>query len=100
MIDCKNEMKFLAFNFLTCKFSYLQMNTRSKRRRISVKNDAIATTSNDAQEIPPPPPYMKLIADCWEHIFDNLSLANVLALGQTCKHMCQTVGNYVHESGT
>lgn len=41
-----------------------------------------------------PPPYLSLIYDCWVHVFDNLPLNDVLAIGQTCKHMRQFVVDY------
>lgn len=70
---------------------------RSKRRRINLANSAVATTSNDAEEIPPSAPYMKLIANCWDHIFDYLSSRDILVMGQTCKQLCQIAGNYIPE---
>lgn len=44
-----------------------------------------------------PPPYLKLIADCWEHIFDRLSIKDILIMGQTCKRMSQMSGYYIRE---
>lgn len=49
------------------------------------------------QEIYPsenPPPYLKLIADCWEHIFDYLALSDIVAMSQTCKRLLQMAGWY------
>lgn len=71
---------------------------RSKRRRIGVANAvAVATTSHDAEEMPPPAPYTKLIAVCWEHIFDYLSFRDVIAMGHTCKQLSQLAGCYIRE---
>ena len=44
-----------------------------------------------------PPPYLKLIADCWEHIFDYLSACDVYMMGRTCKRMQQMAGYYFRE---
>lgn len=55
---------------------------------VAVRSSAAA--SIDDQEHPPH--YLKLIADCWEHIFDNLALSDILAMGQTCKRMLQMAG--------
>lgn len=58
-----------------------------------------ATTKNyyDHLVCPPTPPYLKLIADCWEHIFDYLSLQDIIKMGETCKRMHQMAGYYVRE---
>lgn len=45
----------------------------------------------------PPAPYLKLIADCWEHIFDYLSLKDILQMGETCKRMHRMAGYYFRE---
>lgn len=45
-----------------------------------------------------PPPYQKLIADCWTHVFDYLSLGDVLVLGRTCKYMNQMAGKHIHDN--
>lgn len=46
---------------------------------------------------PKKPPYLKLIADCWENIFEYLSFNDILSMGQTCKRMNQMAGFYIHE---
>lgn len=46
---------------------------------------------------PTPPPYLKLIVDCWEKIFDYLSFKDILVFGQTCKRINFMVGYYVRE---
>lgn len=51
------------------------------------RNEPISSASS--------PPYLKLIADCWEHIFDYLSLKDIIITGQTCKRMHQMAGYYV-----
>lgn len=43
------------------------------------------------------PPYLKLIVDCWEHIFDNLSLLDIISMSKTCKRMNQLAGYYIGE---
>lgn len=43
------------------------------------------------------PPCFKLIADCWEHIFDYLTLEEVYAMGQTCWHLHRMAGYYFRE---
>lgn len=44
-----------------------------------------------------PPPYLKLIADCWENIFDYLPLKDIISIGQTCVRMQQMTGYYLRE---
>lgn len=52
--------------------------------------------SNESQENPPPSaPYLRLIPDCWEHIFGFLSLKDILQMGETCHQIHQMAGNYV-----
>lgn len=43
------------------------------------------------------PPYLKLNADCWEHVFDYLSFKDICMMGQSCKRMNQMAGYYVRE---
>lgn len=57
---------------------------------------ALVATKED-QEVSTPPPYLKLIADCWEHIFDHLPLRSIYAMGKTCKRMHQMAGYYFRE---
>lgn len=80
--------------------------TRPKRRRIDQSRSAdtaVATTSTDSQIIPSqspqptPPPCLTLSVECWNCIFDNLSLKDVLVMGQTCKQMSKFAGGYIHE---
>lgn len=60
--------------------------------------DVVAVESNDPQSNPPPsPPYLKLIADCWEQIFDYLSMQDIIAMGQTCRRMDEFAGDYMRE---
>lgn len=42
-------------------------------------------------------PYLKLIADCWENIFDYLPLRDIIAMGQTCIRMQKMTGYYLRE---
>lgn len=58
-----------------------------------LKDQIITDAKNDSPE---KPPYLKLIADCWEHIFEYLSFNDILSLGQTCKRMSQMAGYYVN----
>lgn len=71
----------------------------AKRRRISWIDDD-SDESNDAKENPSsllPPPYLKLMLDCWYHVFDNLSIGDVLVMGETCKRMNRIAGSYIRE---
>lgn len=43
------------------------------------------------------PPYLKLIIDCWEHIFDYLPFKDIYVMGETCKQMHQFAGYYIRE---
>lgn len=56
---------------------------------------ALVAAINDPQKIPPA--YLKLIADCWEHIFDYLPLKEVISMGQTCIRMQKMTGYYLRE---
>lgn len=56
--------------------------------------DDIAVRRNSQKELPPV--YLKLIADCWEHIFDHLSIKDIFMMGNTCKYMNQILGHYIH----
>lgn len=67
----------------------------SGQNRAVVVGASIVVAENDHQESPPP--YLKLIADCWEHIFDLLSLNDIIAMGETCKRMHQMAGYYLRE---
>lgn len=65
-----------------------------------LKQDHVAGTSTAAAENSTPenvPPYLKLLVDCWEHIFDYLLLKDVHAMGGTCKPMHQLAGHYFRE---
>lgn len=44
-----------------------------------------------------PSPYLKLIADCWENIFDYLPLKDIISIGQTCIRMQKMTGYYLRE---
>lgn len=45
-----------------------------------------------------PPAYLKLIADCWEHIFDYLSFKDIIAMERTCVRMHRMAGYYIREN--
>lgn len=50
----------------------------------TIDTGAGATQSNNDQRgNSPSPPYLKLISDCWEQIFDYLSLRDIHAMGET-----------------
>lgn len=77
-----------------------QTNYKPNRNQgIVVDAVSVATTSNDQQENLPetPPPYLTLIDDCWEHIFDYLQILDVLTMGKTCKRLEQIAGHYMCE---
>lgn len=59
-------------------------------------NAITADSNNEPQENSPP--CLKLIADCWNHIFDFLSVRDVERMGKTCKQMYQIAGQYVLEN--
>lgn len=42
--------------------------------------------------------FVKVNVDCWERIFDFLSLRDILAIGQTCQRMRQISGHYFREN--
>lgn len=58
---------------------------------------ASATSNNSISEPSNSPPCFKLIFDCWEYIFDCLSIGDVYSMAQTCKRMHRLAGNYHHE---
>lgn len=68
----------------------------SKRVAADDKNAAAAALSPDRQENTPP--YLKLIADCWEHILGYLRFEDMGSLGETCKRMHQMVTYYLREN--
>lgn len=42
-------------------------------------------------------PYVKVIDDCWEHIFDFLSISDILKMSETCTNMQNMCGYYISE---
>lgn len=42
--------------------------------------------------------FIELNVDCWERIFDLLSLRDILAMSQTCKRLCKIGANYFHDN--
>lgn len=42
-------------------------------------------------------PCFKLNDNCWDSIFDNLSMRRILNISKTCVEMERIVGNYVHD---
>lgn len=74
------------------------MNESDQSRCIVTAEYVVAAANietNDSEE--KPPPYLKLNADCWEHIFDYLSLSDILTMAKTCKRMNQMAGYYMRE---
>lgn len=64
------------------------------------KRDQIAGTSTAAarnDQLDSPPPCLKLIIDCWEHIFEYLSFEDIHAMSGTCKPMHRFAGYYFDE---
>lgn len=45
-----------------------------------------------------PPHFLKVNADCWERVFDYLSLCDILAVSETCKRMRHLGRYYFHEN--
>lgn len=71
------------------------MNKSEEGSQIIISADFMATTVRDDLYKNPSPPYLKLIDDCWEHIFSFLSCGDIIAMGQTCKKMCEMAGHYI-----
>lgn len=46
---------------------------------------------------PPPPPCLKLVDDCWENIFDNLSPNDIVQMSSTCTDLMRVAGNYLKD---
>lgn len=42
------------------------------------------------------PPYINLIDDCWNHVFDRLPILDVLRMGKTCKRLEDICGRYIY----
>lgn len=72
------------------------MNEPEGNRNIVAGADHDAGSTSDASQ-GNSSPYLKLIADCWEYIFDHLSIRDILVMGQTCRRMAQMAGYYVRE---
>lgn len=60
------------------------------------QNQELATEAAAANNNQPERPYLTLFDDCWEYIFDYLSMQDVIAMGQTCKQIEYVAGCYVH----
>lgn len=63
----------------------------------SVGEQMIVAEADTALDPCHPPPYLKLIADCWENIFDYLALKDIVSIGQTCMRMQKMTGYYLRE---
>lgn len=88
------------FSVSTIKFGItLKIMSQSGENEENTGAAAASTPKIYQQETPPtsPPPYLRLNADCYEHIFDYLSLKDILRLGETCKRMHQMAGYYFRE---
>lgn len=68
-----------------------------KESEILFGGDAETDALTDEPQGSISPPYLKLIVDCWECIFDYLSFRDILVMGQTCKRMNQVAGYYIRE---
>lgn len=57
----------------------------------------VEPSSNDSEGnlLSPLSSDVKLIGDCWDQIFDYLSLHDIFRMGDTCKQLHQMAGNYV-----
>lgn len=64
------------------------------RMMIAGASSAAAATNDPHKMLPP---YLKLIADCWENIFDYLPLRDIISVGQTCIRMQKMTGYYLRE---
>lgn len=53
--------------------------------------------SNEKNDEKSAPAYLKLIDDCWYHIFDYLSPNEIVRISATCKHLLQVSGNYLND---
>lgn len=75
------------------------MSQTEERQTAVTKDDAAvaATTSNTDTKMMSTPPYLKLLIDCWEHIFDYLSFKDIYVMGETCKQMHQFAGYYIRQ---
>lgn len=62
---------------------------------LSKEQPTNATPNNNSLE--QPPHFIKMNADCWERIFDLLSLRDIFAMSETCKRMRQMAGYYFRE---
>lgn len=75
--------------------------TQSAPNQSSVVADAAAADVADAvnANFPNQPQhFMKINVDCWERIFDYLSLADILTMMQTCVRMRQVSGYYFRQT--
>lgn len=60
------------------------------------KEPSTSGAAND-NSLEQPPHLMKVNVDCWEQIFDLLSLRDIFAMSETCKRMRQMAGYYFRE---
>lgn len=63
---------------------------------VAVTSDASAAVASK-ESSDDRPPYLKLIADCWFHIFDYLSFEDIHTMSETCKVMHKLAGCYFNE---
>lgn len=61
------------------------------------KEQPTNSTANNKNSLEQPPHFMKMNVDCWERVFDLLSLRDIFALSETCKRMRQMAGYYFRE---
>lgn len=91
-IEFSNNLKILDlfFNSRYSKQKSFTMNQPSPSRG----DDTVATATVNINLPNQPPHSMKVNVDCWEKISDYLSLADILAIMQTCVRMHEMVNYY------
>lgn len=79
------------------KFSLRQKNKMSRRIEDKMNESeylrAVVAIRNEQQENCIP--YLKIIEDCWEMIFEFLTITDIINLSQTCKQMLEMCGYYI-----
>lgn len=64
---------------------------------MSLSKEPSTSTASHVNSLEQPAHFIKVNADCWEYIFDLLSLRDILAMSETCKRMRQMAGYYFRE---
>lgn len=63
-----------------------------------IKNHVITDVDVNEDAVKQSPHFVEMNFDCWERIFDLLSLRDILAMSHTCQRMCKTGGYYFHKN--